>query len=170
MTDLLHPDRDSLRCDPGGFHIDPWRPVPCALITNAHADHAQPGHGRRANLLTDYTFAVRNGDEFITIAKAYSGLTDAEIRTLDRWIRRNTRERFGPVRAVHPQLVFEIAFEGIQASTRHNSGIALRFPRIARQRPDKAPDEADTLDSLKEILRAAEQTRPIQPQDTGEAT
>jgi DNA ligase 1 len=116
--------------------------------------YAEPGRGRRANLLTDYTFAVRDGETWVPVAKAYSGLSDSEITRVDRWIRQNTLERFGPVRAVQPQLVFEIAFEGIAASTRHKSGIALRFPRIARWREDKPAEEASTLQELRDLLRA----------------
>jgi DNA ligase-1 len=115
--------------------------------------YAQPGHGRRANLLTDYTFAVRDGDNLVAVAKAYSGLTDKEIVSVDRWIRQNTVERFGPVRAVKPELVFEIAFDAINESTRHKSGVAVRFPRIARWRSDKPASEADTLDTLRTLLR-----------------
>ena len=89
------------------------------------------------------------------VAKAYSGLSDREITRVDRWIRQNTLERFGPVRAVTPQLVFEIAFEGIAASSRHKSGIAVRFPRIARWREDKPAAEASTLGDLRDLLRAA---------------
>ncbi len=108
--------------------------------------YAQAGHGRRASLHTDYTFAVWDGEELVPFAKAYSGLTDAEIRKLDRWIRRNTLEKFGPVRAVKPEQVFELAFEGIQPSPRHKSGVAVRFPRMLRWRTDKRPEDADTLD------------------------
>lgn len=115
--------------------------------------YAQPGRGRRANLLTDYTFAVRDGDELVPVAKAYSGLTDAEILQVDRWIRQNTLQRFGPVRAVQPKLVFELAFEAINESTRHKSGVAVRFPRIARWRTDKPVSEANTLDDLRALLR-----------------
>ncbi len=93
--------------------------------------YAQAGHGRRATLYTDFTFAVRDGDELVPFTKAYSGLTDAEFREITDWVRKNTLERFGPVRRVPPELVFEIAFEGIQASPRHKCGIALRFPRMA---------------------------------------
>jgi len=118
--------------------------------------YAQPGHGRRALLHTDYTFAVRDGDTLVPFAKAYSGLTDAEIREMDAWIRRNTVEKFGPVRSVKPEQVFELGFEGIQASPRHKSGIAVRFPRILRWRKDKPASEADTLDSLKALLATAE--------------
>ena len=118
--------------------------------------YAQPGHGRRALLHTDYTFAVRDGDELIPFAKAYSGLTDAEIRELDSWIRRNTVEKFGPVRSVKPEQVFELGFEGIQASPRHKSGIAVRFPRILRWRKDKPASEADTIVTLRTLLKSAE--------------
>lgn len=117
--------------------------------------YAQPGRGRRANLLTDYTFAVRSGDELVPVAKAYSGLTDEEISRVDRWIRQNTLERFGPVRAVKPELVFEIAFEAINESSRHKSGLAVRFPRISRWRTDKSAAEANTLEDLCGLLRAA---------------
>lgn len=114
--------------------------------------YAQQGHGRRANLFTDFTFAVWRGEELVPFTKSYSGLTDAEFREVDAWIRRNTVERFGPVRAVKPELVFEIAFEGIQKSTRHKSGIALRFPRISRWRKDKKAGEADKLEFLLELM------------------
>jgi DNA ligase-1 len=114
--------------------------------------YAEPGRGRRANLLTDYTFAVRDGEAFVPVAKAYSGLSDREITKVDRWIRQNTLERFGPVRAVQPQLVFEIAFEGIAESSRHKSGVAVRFPRIARWREDKPVAEASTLQDLRALL------------------
>ena len=117
--------------------------------------YAQAGSGRRANLFTDYTFALRDGGELVTFAKAYSGLNDAEIARLDRWIRRNTVERFGPARAVRPEQVFEIAFEGIAPSTRHKSGLAVRFPRILRWREDKAPAEADTLERAQALAREA---------------
>ena len=100
----------------------------------------------------DYTFAIWDGDALVPFAKAYSGLTDAEIRKVDAFIRRNTVEKFGPVRTVKPELVFELAFEGIQRSTRHKSGIAVRFPRIARWRIDKPASEADTLSTVKALL------------------
>ncbi|MCU0625673.1 MAG: ATP-dependent DNA ligase [Gemmatimonadaceae bacterium] len=119
-----------------------WKVAP--LSVDAVLVYAQAGHGRRAGLFTDYTFAVWDGDELVPFAKAYSGLTDAEIREVDRWVRRHTLETFGPVRSVTPELVFELAFEGIQASPRHKSGIAVRFPRIARRRPDKPAREADS--------------------------
>jgi DNA ligase 1 len=114
--------------------------------------YAQAGHGRRANLYTDYTFAVRDGNDLVPFAKAYSGLTDAEFNQITQWVNRNTLERFGPVRRVKPELVFEIGFEGIQASPRHKSGIALRFPRMLRWRQDKGVEDIDTLDSLKALL------------------
>ena len=116
--------------------------------------YAQSGHGRRANLFTDYTFAVWDSQgNLLPFAKAYSGLTDKEIITLDNWVKRNTLEKFGPVRSVTPHWVFEIAFEGIAASPRHKSGIALRFPRILRWRQDKKASEANTIDDLKEWLK-----------------
>lgn len=112
--------------------------------------YAQPGQGWRANLYTDYTFGVWQGDELVPIAKAYSGLTQEEIIELDRWIRKNTVEKFGPVRKVKLEQVFEIAFEGIQESKRHKSGVALRFPRIFRWRKDKPPAECDSLESIRQ--------------------
>jgi DNA ligase-1 len=115
--------------------------------------YAQKGHGRRADLYTDYTFAVWDGDLLVPFAKAYSGLTDAEIREVDAFVKKNTRERFGPVRTVNAELVFEIAFEGIQDSPRHKSGIALRFPRISRWRKDKPKEEANTIEDLKILLK-----------------
>jgi DNA ligase-1 len=130
------------------WKLDPWS-VDAVMI------YAQAGHGRRANLYTDFTFAVRQGNDLIPFTKAYSGLTDAEFAEITRWVQKNTLERFGPVRRVRPELVFEIAFEGIQESPRHKSGIALRFPRMARWRRDKAADEIDTLDSLRDLLRVA---------------
>jgi len=114
--------------------------------------YAQAGSGRRATLYTDFTFAVRDGDALVPFTKAYSGLTDAEFRQITAWVRKNTTDRFGPVRAVKPEHVFEIAFEGIQASPRHKSGVALRFPRMARWRRDKPVSEANTLDDLKAML------------------
>ncbi|MGD9097398.1 MAG: ATP-dependent DNA ligase, partial [Desulfobacterales bacterium] len=130
-----------------------WKIDP--LTVDAVLIYAQRGHGRRAGLYTDYTFAVRQDDELVPFAKAYSGLSDAEIREVDRFIQRNTRERFGPVRSVRPELVFEIAFEGIRASKRHKSGVAVRFPRILRWRRDKTIAEADTLDALQALLTSA---------------
>ncbi len=127
-----------------------WKIDP--LTIDAVMIYAQQGHGRRANLFTDYTFAVWDGDTLVPFAKAYSGLTDAEFNEVTRYVRQNTIDRFGPVRAVTPNLVFEVAFEGIQASGRHKSGVALRFPRIHRWRKDKHPKEANTLEDLKGML------------------
>lgn len=114
--------------------------------------YAQKGSGRRANFYTDYTFAVRDGEKLITIAKAYSGLTDKEIKEVNSFVNKNAIEKFGPVRTVKPELVFEIAFEGIAESKRHKAGLALRFPRIARWRKDKKVDEINTLDDLRQLL------------------
>jgi len=127
-----------------------WKIDP--LTIDAVMIYAQAGHGRRANLFTDYTFAVRDGNELIPFTKAYSGLTDAEFREITAWVRKNTLQRFGPVRQVPPTHVFEIAFEGIQESPRHKSGVALRFPRMLRWRRDKPVDEANTLEDLKQML------------------
>ncbi|MBF9033865.1 ATP-dependent DNA ligase [Rhodobacterales bacterium HKCCE2091] len=127
-----------------------WKVDP--LTIDAVMIYAQSGHGRRANLFTDYTFAVWNGDELTPFTKAYSGLTDAEFREITAWVRRNTLQKFGPVRQVTPTHVFEIAFEGIQPSNRHKSGVALRFPRMLRWRKDKPASEANTLDDLNEML------------------
>ncbi len=136
------------------WKIEPMT-VDCVLI------YAQAGHGRRASLYTDYTFAVWDDDEdgqrkLVPFAKAYSGLTDAEIGKVDAVIRKTTIEKFGPVRSVKPTLVFEIGFEGIAASSRHKAGIAVRFPRILRQRDDKAIADADTLGTLKALLTGAQ--------------
>ena len=117
--------------------------------------YAQAGHGKRANLYTDYTFGVWQSDKLVPIAKAYSGLDNKEISELDKWIRKHTIEKFGPVRSVQAQQVFELAFEGINVSTRHKSGIAVRFPRIARWRRDLAPKDADTLEQVKALIKAA---------------
>ena len=120
--------------------------------------YAQKGHGRRADLFTDFTFAVWDGDVLVPFAKAYSGLTNEELRQVDAFVKSHTAERFGPVRTVEPKLVFEIAFEGLQGSTRHKAGVAVRFPRIRRWRHDKTVDEADTLASLRSLLQAYEST------------
>jgi DNA ligase-1 len=127
-----------------------WKVEPYTI--DAVLIYAQRGSGRRANLYTDYTFAVWDDGQLVPFAKAYSGLTDAEIRQVDNFVRRNTNERFGPVRSVTPQLVFELAFENIQRSNRHKSGIAVRFPRILRWRKDKPIEEADSLDTIKALL------------------
>jgi len=127
-----------------------WKIIPYTI--DGVLLYAQPGHGRRANLYTDYTFAVWDQDELVPFAKAYSGLSDQEIMTVDRWIKQHTINKFGPVRSVTPDLVFELAFEGISASNRHKSGIALRFPRIVRWRHDKAAKEANTKADLLNLL------------------
>jgi DNA ligase-1 len=133
------------------WKIDPYS-VDAVLV------YAQPGNGKRASLYTDYTFAVwddaEHGDarSLVPFAKAYSGLTDAEIREVDAFVRRHTQERFGPVRSVAPQLVFELGFEGIAPSARHKSGVAVRFPRILRWRRDKPAGQADTLRTLRALL------------------
>lgn len=128
-----------------------WKIDP--LTIDAVLIYAQKGHGRRSNLYTDYTFAVKDGENLVTFAKAYSGLTDKEFGQVDAFVKRNSIEKFGPVRTVKPELVFELAFEGIAASSRHKSGVALRFPRIKRWRQDKKPDEINTLEDLKQILQ-----------------
>lgn len=127
-----------------------WKIDP--LTIDAVMVYAQKGTGRRSNLYTDYTFAVRDGDKLVAFTKAYSGLTDKEFAQVDNFVKRNSLEKFGPVRTVKPELVFEIAFEGIAASNRHKSGVALRFPRISRWRHDKPPSEINTLDDLKKML------------------
>ena len=132
------------------WKIDPYT-VDAVLI------YAQAGHGRRASLYTDYTFAVWDTDaegarRLVPFTKAYSGLTDVEIGQVDARIRKTTIEKFGPVRSVKPSMVFEIGFEGIALSTRHKAGVAVRFPRMLRIRDDKPIDEADTLDTLKGML------------------
>jgi DNA ligase-1 len=131
-----------------------WKIDP--LTVDAVLIYAQPGNGRRASLLTDYTFGVWDQGHLVPIAKAYSGLSNAEIEELDKWIRRHTIERHGPVRAVEPVQVFELGFEAIAPSTRHKSGIAVRFPRMLRWRTDKPAAEADTLESLKRLLSSSQ--------------
>ncbi len=126
-----------------------WKVDPFSI--DAVLIYAQSGSGRRSTLHTDYTFAVWSGDALVPVAKAYSGLTDVEILRLDKWIRSHTVERFGPVRSVTPSLVFEIAFEGVNRSTRHKSGVAVRFPRILRWREDKTAQDADQLSALLEL-------------------
>ncbi len=129
-----------------------WKVAP--LTIDAVLTYAMRGHGRRTNLFTDYTFGLWDEDkkELVTFAKAYSGLTDAEFRKVDAWIKKNTLERFGPVRSVVPHHVFEIAFEGVAESKRHKSGIATRFPRILRWRQDKKIEEANTLEDLRALI------------------
>ncbi|MBB5207748.1 ATP-dependent DNA ligase [Chiayiivirga flava] len=126
-----------------------WKIDP--LTIDAVLIYAQSGSGRRATLYTDYTFALWDGDKLVPVAKAYSGLDDKEILKLDRWIRANTLERFGPVRSVKAEHVFELGFEGVNLSTRHKSGVAVRFPRILRWRDDKRCEDADRLETLKRL-------------------
>ena len=130
-----------------------WKVDP--LTIDAVLTFSMRGHGRRADLYTDHTFSLWHNGELITFAKAYSGLTDEELKKVDNFVKKNTIERFGPVRQVKPELVFELAFEGIAESSRHKSGVAVRFPRIARWRHDKKIEEANTLDELKALMRAA---------------
>lgn len=129
-----------------------WRKYKKALATlDVVVTAVQQGNGKRAGMLSDYTFAVRDGDRFVNIGKAYSGLTDEEIRKMGTHFRRITTARYGPVRAVAPEVVLEISFDSIQKSARHKSGFALRFPRIVRLRPDKRPHEVDTLQTVAEV-------------------
>ena len=136
----------------GRVRGDWWKWKINPFTVDAVLIYAQPGTGKRASLYTDYTFGVWDGDQLVPFAKAYSGLTDAEIRQVDAFIRRNTVEKFGPVRTVKPELVFELAFEAIQRSSRHKSGIAVRFPRILRWRTDKRMEEADSLETIRALL------------------
>ena len=136
-----------------------WKIAPYSV--DAVLIYAQRGSGKRASLYTDYTLGVWDGAgeqrKLVPFAKAYSGLTDNEIAQVDKFIRRNTQEKFGPVRTVTPELVFEIAFEGIQQSARHKSGIAVRFPRILRWRQDKTIEDADSLETIKGLIGEATQ-------------
>lgn len=138
-----------------------WKIAPYTL--DVVMTHAHPGHGKRASLYTDYTFAVWDHGMLVPVARAYSGLSDEEIRELDGWVRRHTLERYGPTRAVEPTQVFELAFEAIARSTRHRSGIAVRFPRILRWRQDKPAAEADTLQTLEAMLPKVAASEPAAP-------
>jgi DNA ligase-1 len=143
-----------------------WKRDP--FVIDAVLMYAQRGHGKRSSYYSDYTFGVwtraEQGDELVPVGKAYFGFTDEELLQIDRFVRRNTTDRFGPVReVVHEQdkgLVLEVAFEGLQRSTRHKSGLAMRFPRISRLRWDKPPGEADRLERLEAILAQIEPTAP----------
>jgi len=128
-----------------------WKIDP--LTVDAVLLYAQAGHGRRSTLHTDYTFGLWDDGRLVPVAKAYSGLDDSEIAALDRWIRAHTLERFGPVRSVPPEQVFELAFEGVNRSSRHKSGVAVRFPRILRWRQDKRAADADALAALLDLAR-----------------
>jgi DNA ligase-1 len=136
----------------GRVRGDWWKWKVAPYTVDAVLIYAQRGSGKRASLYSDYTFAVWDDGALVPFAKAYSGLTDAEIRRVDAFVRRSTVEKFGPVRTVRPELVFELAFEGIQRSSRHKSGIAVRFPRMLRWRTDKKPEEADTLATVRAML------------------
>ncbi len=127
-----------------------WKVDP--LTIDAVMIYAQKGSGRRSAHYTDYTFAVKKDDGLVTVAKAYSGLTNEEILEVSRFVKQNSIEKFGPVRTVKPELVFEIAFEGIALSNRHKSGVALRFPRISRWRKDKPVEEIDTIETVKQLI------------------
>jgi DNA ligase 1 len=129
-----------------------WKVDP--LTIDAVMIYAQKGSGRRSSKYTDYTFAVQNEDKLVTVAKAYLGLTDKEITEISRWVNKNAIEKFGPVRTVKPELVFEIAFEGIAYSKRHKSGVAVRFPRMKRWRKDKTVKDIDTIESVKALIEA----------------
>jgi DNA ligase-1 len=139
-----------------------WKRDP--MIADAVLMYAQRGHGKRSSFYSDYTFGVWtagvNGDELVPVGKAYFGFTDEELREIDRFVRRNTVDRFGPVREVVHEpdqgLVLEVAFEGLARSTRHKSGLAMRFPRISRLRWDKPPREADRLETLEKMLQQIE--------------
>jgi DNA ligase-1 len=123
-----------------------------ALTLDTVLMYAQRGHGKRSSYYSDYTFGAWRGDELVPIGKAYFGFTDQELLKLDKWVRDNTVDRFGPVRQVRPGLVLEVAFDAVQLSSRHKSGVALRFPRIHRIRWDKPPEEADRLDSVTALI------------------
>jgi DNA ligase-1 len=146
-----------------------WKRDP--LTVDAVLMYAQRGHGKRSSYYSDYTFGVwttgERGDELVPVGKAYFGFTDEELLKIDRFVRRNTKERFGPVRVVTHEpdtgLVLEVAFEGLQRSTRHKSGLAMRFPRISRLRWDKPPREADRLDLLERMLEGVEGRRALAP-------
>ena len=130
-----------------------WKSKVTPYTVDAVLVYAQRGHGRRAGLFSDYTFALWDQDRLVPFAKAYSGLTNEELALVDRWIKENTTQRFGPVHEVPAQIVMELAFENIQESNRHKSGIAVRFPRILRWRQDKRPEDADRLDAIKRMLK-----------------
>ena len=127
-----------------------WKVEPYTV--DAVMVYAQQGHGRRAGVFSDYTFSIWNDGELVPFCKAYSGLSDKEMKQVDKWIRSNTTAKHGPVRVVKAEQVFEIAFEGIQESKRHKSGIAVRFPRIKRWREDKLACYADSLETVKSLL------------------
>ena len=134
-----------------------WKVEPYTV--DAVLTAAQRGSGKRASLYTDYTFAIWKNGELVTFAKAYSGLTDEEIREVDSFLRQHMKEKFGPVRTVEPLLVFELGFEAIQRSSRHKSGLAVRFPRILRWRRDKTAAQADSIETIQALLTIEEQNK-----------
>ena len=123
-----------------------------AKVIDAVIMYAQRGHGKRSSFYSDYTFGCWQDGKLLPVGKAYSGFTDAELKQLDAWVRKNTIGRFGPVKEVNKALVFELAFDSVHESKRHKSGLALRFPRIHRIRWDKPADEADQLQTLKNMI------------------
>jgi DNA ligase 1 len=123
-----------------------------ALTLDTVLMYAQRGHGKRSSFYSDYTFGAWRGNELVPVGKAYSGFTDEELRRLDQWVRNNTVQRYGPVREVTPEIVLEVAFDSVHRSTRHRSGVAMRFPRIHRIRWDKPFREADTIEALEKLL------------------
>ena len=127
-----------------------WKRDP--MIVDAVLLYAQRGHGKRSGFYSDFTFGVWDDDRLVPVGKAYSGFTDEELKRLDKFVRQNTLERFGPVRSLSPELVVEVAFEGLNRSKRHKSGVAMRFPRISRIRWDKPANEADHLTTLEAML------------------
>ena len=127
-----------------------WKRDP--QLIDAVLMYAQRGHGKRSSFYSDFTFGVWREGEIVPVGKAYFGFTDEELQQLDKWVRDNSIERFGPVRAVKQELVLEVAFEGLQRSPRHKSGVAMRFPRISRIRWDKPAAEADVIETLEAML------------------
>src|SRR5207248_4284098 len=123
-----------------------------ALTIDTVLMYAQRGHGKRSSFYSDYTFGAWRDEALVPVGKAYSGFTDEELVRLDKWVRDNTVNRFGPVREVAPGLVLEIAFDSVHRSTRHKSGVAMRFPRVHRIRWDKPFREADTLEALERMM------------------
>ena len=143
-----------------------WKRNP--LTIDAVVMYAQRGHGKRSSYYSDYTFGLwREDGELVPVGKAYSGFTDVELVQLDRWIRNHTVHRFGPVREVERGLVLEIAFDAAQLSNRHKSGVALRFPRVARLRPDKPVEEADRLETLMRMIEVRGEAAPVAEQAAG---